>query len=238
MSNLKIYNAMRNVPTEAQKTIQGGRMNGKTDINPMWRIKALTEQFGACGIGWCYTITKQWTEPYSDGQVAAFVNIELRIKDGDKWSEPIPGTGGNMFAAKEKNGMFVSDECYKMALTDAISVACKALGCGADIYWGADRTKYDKQQDDAALPKDMPQEKAPAKQSPSPSKQADTVTKSRADQIRAYQARRKVDDIGVKAAMDDLKSRGLIVDKKTGEMTPAEFMKLMKELENFGSGAA
>ena len=29
-----------------------------------------------------------------------------------------------------------------MALTDAISVACKALGFGADIYWEAGRTKY------------------------------------------------------------------------------------------------
>ena len=29
-----------------------------------------------------------------------------------------------------------------MALTDAISVACKALGFGADIYWASGRTKY------------------------------------------------------------------------------------------------
>ena len=30
-----------------------------------------------------------------------------------------------------------------MALTDAISVACKALGVGANIYWDSDRTKYE-----------------------------------------------------------------------------------------------
>ena len=35
-----------------------------------------------------------------------------------------------------------SDECYKMAYTDAISVAAKALGIGADVYWAAGRTKY------------------------------------------------------------------------------------------------
>ena len=29
-----------------------------------------------------------------------------------------------------------------MALTDAISVACKALGFGADVYWQAGRSKY------------------------------------------------------------------------------------------------
>lgn len=29
--------------------------------------------------------------------------------------------------------------------TDAISVACKQLGIGADVYWDSDRTKYNKQ---------------------------------------------------------------------------------------------
>lgn len=29
-----------------------------------------------------------------------------------------------------------------MALTDALSVACKALGVAADVYWQADKTKY------------------------------------------------------------------------------------------------
>ena len=38
--------------------------------------------------------------------------------------------------AKEKSGMYTSDECYKMALTDAMSVACKALGVAADVFTG------------------------------------------------------------------------------------------------------
>ena len=49
--NLKLYNAVRSVPAEAQKKINGGRLKGMTDINPMWRIKTLTEQFGVCGVG-------------------------------------------------------------------------------------------------------------------------------------------------------------------------------------------
>lgn len=36
----------------------------------------------------------------------------------------------------------MSDECFKMALTDAISVAAKAIGIGADVYWEKDKTKY------------------------------------------------------------------------------------------------
>ena len=52
-----------------------------------------------------------------------------------EWSKPIVGVGGSMFIAKEKSGPYTSDEAYKMALTDAISVSCKALGIAADIYW-------------------------------------------------------------------------------------------------------
>lgn len=143
MNNLEIYNNYRTVPKEAQKEIKGGRMSGKTDINPMWRIKSLTEQFGPCGVGWYYKPVRKWLEQSGD-EVAAFVDIELFINVDGEWSMPISGTGGSMLATKEKNGIYVSDECYKMATTDAISVACKQLGFGADIYWGADRSKYDK----------------------------------------------------------------------------------------------
>ena len=143
MDNLKIYNAVREVPKNAQRTINAGRLKGKTDINPMWRIKALTEQFGPCGIGWYYIPTKQWTEVCGD-EICAFANIELYIKVDGEWSKPIFGTGGSKLIEKESKGLHVSDECFKMANTDAISVACKELGIGADIYWNDDSSKYDK----------------------------------------------------------------------------------------------
>ncbi|TFD96712.1 hypothetical protein E2605_07785 [Dysgonomonas capnocytophagoides] len=143
MENLEIYDRVRVVPENAQKAIQGGRLKGKTDINPMWRIKTLTDQFGICGIGWKYIITKQWLESGGGNEVSAFVNIDLFIKVDGQWSDAIPGTGGSSFVTMEKSGAYTSDECYKMALTDAISVACKSLGMGADIYWGQDSTKYD-----------------------------------------------------------------------------------------------
>ena len=140
--NLKLYEQVRAVPDNAKKAITGGRTKGMTDINPMWRIKTLTEQFGLCGIGWYYIPTRKWLET-SKEETAAFVDIELYVKVGDEWSKPISGTGGSKFVTKEKSGIYVSDECYKMATTDAISVACKQLGIGADVYWDADRTKYE-----------------------------------------------------------------------------------------------
>ena len=145
MNNLELYNKVREVPKEAKKDIQAGRLKGKTDINPMWRIKSLTENFGMIGVGWYYNITKQWLEEGSNGEIAAFINIELFVKVNGEWSMPIVRTGGSSFVAKESKGLYVSDECFKMALTDAISVSCKALGFGANVYWDKDSTKYGKQ---------------------------------------------------------------------------------------------
>ena len=155
MENLDLYNKVREVPKEAQKPFNNGRFSG-TDINPMWRIKKLTEEFGICGFGWYYEITDKWLEKGQDDIVAAFVNINLFIKIGEEWSKPIQGTGGNTFVSKNKNGYQVSDECYKMALTDAISVAAKALGVGADIYFGNDRTKHDTPKETEAKPETKP----------------------------------------------------------------------------------
>ncbi len=142
MDNLEIYKALKEVPKEALKEIVGGRLKGMSDINPMWRIKALTEQFGPCGQGWRYVVTNQRTIEGADGSIAAFVDILLYYKVGDVWSEPVPGIGGSMFITKESKGLYTDDECFKKALTDAIGVAGKALGLAASIYWQNDRTKY------------------------------------------------------------------------------------------------
>ena len=117
MDNLTIYNEVRNVPDSAKRRIEAGRLKGKTDINPMWRIKALTEKFGPCGIGWKYVITDKRLEQGANGEIAAFLDIDLFVKADGVWSDAIPGTGGSAFVAKEKNGPYTSDECFKMALT-------------------------------------------------------------------------------------------------------------------------
>lgn len=148
MEKMDIYNRVRSVPDEAKKAISAGRLKGMTDINPMWRIKKLTEEFGPCGIGWWTKITDRWTETIGD-ETCAFVDLELYIKVGDEWSKPITGSGGSKLATKERSGVYVSDECYKMAETDALSVACKKLGIGADVYFSADRTKYSQTVDDS-----------------------------------------------------------------------------------------
>ena len=191
MENMTIYDACRSVPETAKKAITAGRLKGKTDINPMWRIKRLTEQFGPCGIGWYYKPVRKWMETHGD-EIAAFVDIELYVKIGGEWSMPIAGTGGSMFAARQKDGVYVSDECYKMATTDAISVACKQLGVGADVYWDADRTKYD----DPKAPATMQQAEAP-------------VDKQRAELIGHMQTELQRTGYGAKAVLKTYKASDL-----------------------------
>ena len=41
-----------------------------------------------------------------------------------------------------ETSLYLSDEAYKMAYTDALSVACKALGIAADVYYEKDKSKY------------------------------------------------------------------------------------------------
>lgn len=140
MGNMDLYNKVRSVPKEAQNPFDNGRFKG-TDINPMWRIKVLTEQFGACGEGWYFEPISHWKEDVAN-TVCVFVEGNLYVKYEDGWSKPIYGIGGSKVLSQEKKGAYVNDEAYKMATTDAISVACKSLGIGADIYWDRDNDKY------------------------------------------------------------------------------------------------
>lgn len=149
-TNLSIYDSVREVPKEAKKEIEAGRLKGKHDINPMWRIKKLTEVFGTAGFGWYTEIVRTWTEVSESGEMAVFVDINLYVKKDGEWSRPIFGNGGNKLIANEKkyeNGQqvyipYLDDDAYKKAYTDAISVAAKALGVGADVYFEKDKGKY------------------------------------------------------------------------------------------------
>ena len=142
--NMRFYGRVQDTPQEAQKAFNNGRFSG-TDINPMWRIKKLTEIFGPAGFGWWTQNEKFVFEPCeATGEIAAFCTLELIVVDPEtkEPSKPITGIGGNKFLVSQKNGKYCNDEAYKMAYTDALSIACKSLGFSHDIYFASDRTKY------------------------------------------------------------------------------------------------
>ncbi len=141
MSNMELWDKLKSPPEEVKKTIIGGRLKGMTDIKPQWRFLVVTETFGPVGVGWKYTIDKLWTERTDDHHVCAFALVSFSYVDEGEWSEPIPGIGGSMLLTQEKSGAYTSDEAYKMAVTDALSVAMKSLGVGADVYMGYSDSK-------------------------------------------------------------------------------------------------
>lgn len=175
---LEVWNKLKQPPSSALRTIKGGRLQGFTDVNPQWRYQAMTEQFGICGIGWKYDIKRVWSEPAPDNQVFAFAEVNLFVRANshqynplvnpegalsiydarrDAWSDPIPGIGGSMLVVKESLGLHASDEGYKMAITDALSVAMKMLGVAADIYAGLwDGSKYKETTQTVETPQEKP----------------------------------------------------------------------------------
>ena len=157
MENMELWNKIKQPPPDALKKITGGRLSGMTDISPQWRLQAMTEQFGQCGDDWYYEIDNLWTQDGIEGQVFAFAKILLFTPS----ENAIPGIGGSMLIAKQSGGLHHNDEAFKMAVTDALSVAMKALGMGADVYAGKwDGTKYND------TPKEKPAPKKAKKKAP------------------------------------------------------------------------
>lgn len=142
--NLEIYNKFKSVPKSALKEISAGKLNGMSSINPMWRIRCLTELFGPAGDGWWTENERFFTEPGANGEVIMFCTLNLICKKDIVLYRTF-GIGGSKMVAIEKGKLVSNDEAAKMAYTDAISVACKSLGIGADVYWkDSDGDKYSK----------------------------------------------------------------------------------------------
>lgn len=157
MDNLRIWNEVKDTPNVAKKTITGGKLNGFTDINPMWRVRKLTELFGACGMGWKYEIADLHCLDGANGEMMVFARVNLFIKDGDVWSAPIPGCGGSMLISTQKGGLVSNDDGYKMAISDAIGSACKMLGMSEDVYMsGSGGSKYSRPQEPSTPPPSNP----------------------------------------------------------------------------------
>ena len=161
--NLHIYKQVSSVPEDAQKPFESSWGKTLTEINGMWRIQKLTELFGPCGEGWFTEVTRQERVDFPNGEVCVFTDINLYLKDTKtgRWSKPIRGTGGNRLVLKNADGLFIDDEAYKKAYTDALGIACKALGFGADIYWGRNDSKYDSGTATTASPSAKESEKKP-----------------------------------------------------------------------------
>ncbi len=50
-NTMQHYDNLRVTPRDALREIGFGNLKGKSDINPQWRIEAITKEFGPCGVG-------------------------------------------------------------------------------------------------------------------------------------------------------------------------------------------
>lgn len=231
MDNLALYNAVREVPQNAQKPIEAGRLKGKTDINPMWRIKKLTEQFGPCGVGWYPSDVRYWTQDCLETKErAVFCDLNLNVKIGGEWAKPTYGIGGNKVIARDRSGLYLDDDAYKKAYTDALSVACKALGIGADVYWQADSTKY------TPRPAEGQKQQDAANAAPSPTTNAMPAPAAKIDRLQSFKNLRQTYGVQnadilatINAAVQDGCLKGIKGDIET--MPEKDFARCMAECE-------
>lgn len=141
--NLEVWNKVKQVPSEFTKPIGFGKLKGKSDINPQWRLMAMTQTYGQVGHGWTYRIVRTWSEPHPNGSMMCFAEVAVKTKVDGEWGQEFSGIGGSEIIESNKNGLQSNDDGYKMAVTDALSVAFKAVGVASDVYLGNfDGAKY------------------------------------------------------------------------------------------------
>jgi len=137
--SMENWNNLCKVPLDKLKKIEFGNLKGKSDINPQWRIKAMTEVYGECGKAWSHRLIEQTITPGADGEVLVFLQVGVRVGDGNEFT----GMGGDKIVSKNKHGLSSNDEAFKMAYTDALGTALKCLGVASEIYEGNyDGSKY------------------------------------------------------------------------------------------------
>jgi hypothetical protein len=225
--NLKLWNKVSKAPDWALKPIQGGRLTGKTDINPMWRNMCMTENFGMCGIGWKYVIDKTWTIDVSTGETMCFVQLSLFVKVDNQWSDAIQTIGGDMLLEKEKASMHANDDCFKMAITDALGKAFAMLGVAANIYAG---TKYNR------IGADDPQPSAPKAATPPLAPQAQPVIQDKPHYTKYMSYKSQADRAGGKTLnlfiqiMNDYLNKENIT---TEELREADYEAINKIITNY-----
>lgn len=229
------YSKLATPPVSALKPIPFGRNKGKSDINPQWKYEAMTEVYGLCGLGWKFAIDETNIIDLPNGEKMIFMKVALHVKDGDNWSEPIYGYGGDFIVKKETAGLYADDEAYKKCLTDALGNALKNIGVAADVYRGMFDTKYGKiarteledEPTQTNNKKEVPKQKTPAKKQDTEEKETKDIT-------------RKATQAELKKYIDTLNERNINPDyftkrffkKKKEEMTISEVNYTLNNIEN------
>ena len=131
--NLKLWNLVEKTNPAHTKEVKLGR--SITAIDPYRQIKNATEQFGAAGDGWGWSVVD--TKFLPTNQVACLVRV---------WH----GTTDKYIEQWGQNGLFIDNaekkkdtDCMKKATTDGLTKCLSMLGFNADVFFGKfDDNKY------------------------------------------------------------------------------------------------
>ena len=133
--NNEIWESLSKTDPKFTKNFKRGGGFGGTDINPAYRLKRMTEQFGVCGVGWGWILEKTWREDYAG---TPFTFAQCNVWTGDRLNLTGSQIGGT-------DASRTPDEAYKMAITDALGKCFLALGVCADVYLGEFDSKYSRE---------------------------------------------------------------------------------------------
>jgi len=147
-ANMRVWNALAKTdPTQTKTFKRAGGFSG-TAVKPMWVIKRLTEQFGACGEGWGIGQPTFQTVEGDNREVLVYCTVTCWHGSPDN---VLYGVGGDKVVTHIKaNEQYKrperwenDDEAFKKAFTDAVNNAFKFVGVAADIHMGLfDDSKY------------------------------------------------------------------------------------------------
>lgn len=141
MSNTDLWDKLgRTDPKHTKGFSRSGGFKG-TAIKPMWAFRRMTEELGACGIGWGINQPSFQVVPSGDGETLVYCTVSIWHGSRD---QIVFGVGGDKVVAKRRDGgSFSDDEAFKKSFTDAITNALKLIGVGADVHMGLfDDSKY------------------------------------------------------------------------------------------------
>lgn len=140
-ANLAIWDALSKTdPAQTKQFSRAGGFKG-TAVKPIWITQRLTEQFGPCGEGWGIGEPKFEWIPACEGEALVYCTVSCWHGSPEN---TLYGVGGDKVMTTRRDGtIFVDDEAYKKAFTDAIGNAFKFIGVAADIHMGLfDDSKY------------------------------------------------------------------------------------------------
>lgn len=144
MDNLDLWDKVgKTNPNNTKKVTQRG---GFTAIDAYSQIKAATEQFGPVGKGWGWEVLNIQYPPND----TVTVHIKMWHGSRDNFFDVFGQKDLNTKGANSK----ADEDCFKKALTDAVTKGLSYLGFNADVFMGMfDDNKYVEAQTKANAPK-------------------------------------------------------------------------------------